>query len=667
MNEIEIICNPKSPVQVQSVVEISAVSNSNADLVYKFFAGYDGVWDTLQDFEKKNTIEWIPKEEGKYIIMVQAKAQESSKPFDYISRVEYTIGKAEDRLISNVSIDKTNLKIGEKLNITVESHKLPVVYKFWVKENDKWELIKDYSADNKLSFTVKNPGLQEILIECKGLDSKNNFDDFSKVQYNVLPIDNLEILDFKCLTSDLLVGSEINFQVDTAHEDSRMVLYKFLKINSEGITTCVQDYSTKRIVSFTENTPGDYKLLCFAKDMYSPKAYDDRALINYSVKLYNPIIIQSFTSDLSSPQINESIIELKAIAKGGRNLRFKFIIDGNSSEDSGYIKENTYRWKPQRPGKYNITLWVKDSSYEGRYEAQATMEFIIDEHSKNPVRIEEVLLDRYKDYIKNETINVKVIGTGGVDLRYSFVVIKDGKEIEKVEYGTCNWVNFTPESSGIYELDLRIKDKYSKKDYDAHELVQFEVLDFLPAHIDYVLMPSKEMYLVGDTIEFDIVTRRTKETKIRYILRINGNKVEDTEYVDGKKYSFTPKCSGKYTIELLAKNILSDKEFDSKKEVKINVQEAVPVTNTKIQCDRTNVKVNEGVIFSVKCDGGKDVCYEFYLSAHGEWNLIQNYSKKNYYSFMPFKKGKYKLLALCKSEYKRCAYEDYDFMEFVVE
>lgn len=667
MNEIEIICNPKSPVQVGNKVDIYVASNNNIDLLYKFFVGCDGVWDTLQDFDKKNSIEWIPNAEGKYIIMVQAKAQESSKPFDYISRVEYVVGKTEDKLISNVSLEKSSLKVGEKLNLIVESNKLPVVYKFWVKEDDKWELIKDYSAENKLSFSVKNPGPQEILIECRGLDSKNNFDDSSTVQYTVLPIDNLEITNFKCLSSELLVDSEINFQVDTAHGDSRMVLYKFLKINSEGVTTCVQDYSTKRIVSFTENIPGEYKLLCFAKDMYSPKAYDDRALISYNVKLYNPISIQSFTSDLSSPQINETTIELKAITKGGRNLQYKFIIDGNSSQDSGYIKDNTYLWKTERPGKYNITLWVKDASYEGKYEAQATMEFIIDEQSNRAVRIEEVLLDRYKDYIKNETINLKVIATGGIDLRYSFIVIKDGKEVEKVEYGTCNWVNFTPELAGVYELELRIKDKYSKKEYDAHEMVRFEVMDFFPAHIDYVLMPAKEIYMIGDTISFDIVTRRTKETKIRYILRINGHKVEDTDYVDAKRYSFTPKCSGKYTIELLAKNVLSNQEFDSKKEVKINIQEAVPVTNTKIQCDRTNIKVNEGVIFSAKCDGGKDVSYEFYLAAHGEWTLVQNYSKKNYYSFMPFNKGKYKILVLCKSEYKRCSYEDYDVMEFVVE
>jgi hypothetical protein len=667
MNEIEILCSVESPAQKDSTIEINALCKEQDKLLYKFFVGKDGIWETLQDFKEGNKIEWIPKEEGKYIIMVQAKTKETSKPFDYISRIDYIIGKDEEKLINKITIDKNVLKVGEKLKLKVECDKPHIVYKFWVREEDRWELVKDYSAENNLSFSVKNPGEQEILIECKELDSKNNFDDFRKVQYKVLPLEKLEIIDFKCLSSELLVDSEIDFQVETSHEDNRMVLYKFLKINSEGAVSSIQDYSTKRIVSFTESIPGDYKMLCFAKDMYSPKEYDDRALINYTVKLYNPIVIQSFTSDLSSPQISDTPIELKAVAKGGKNLQYRFIIDGNISSDSGYIKENTYLWQTNRPGKYNLQLYVRDASFEGKYEAKKELEFVVDEQSKIAVKFQEVILDKYKEYIKNETINLKVIATGGVELRYSFVVLKDGKEVERVDYGTCDWVNFTPENSGLYQLEIRIKDKYSRKEYDCHEIVEFQVLDYLPAHIDYVLMQTKENYLVGDDISFEVVTKKTKQTKIKYILRINGHRVEDTGYVDAKKYSFTPKCSGKYTVELWVKSIFSTKEFDNKRELKIFVREAVQITNAKIQCDKTEFKVNEAVVFSAKCEGGKDVCYEFYLAAQGEWNLVEKYSKKNYYSFIPFDKGRYTVLVLCKSEYKNCGYEDYDRMEFIVE
>jgi hypothetical protein len=666
MKELQVRFNSESPAEKGQNITISAECNEAMELSYKFFVGTDGVWNVLRDFSEENSIQWTPEEEGTYIIMVQAKTGKSGKAFDYMSRVDYIVGKTEEKLIANVVLEKSQLKLGEKLKLFVESTKLPVVYKYWVKEKDKWELIKDYSAENTLNFSVKTPGEHEILVECRGLDSKNNFDDFVKVQYKVMPIENVVITDFTCLSSDLLVEMELVFQVSTDSEDNRMVLYKFVKINAEGSAVCVQDYSTKRIVSFTENTPGSFKLLCLVKDMYSPKEYDDRALINYTVKLYNPIEIQSFTSDLSSPQTADTAIELKALVRGGKNILYRFLIEGTDSYDSGYTKRNTYMWKPEKTGKYEMRLWVKDSTFGGQYEAAASMNFVIDEESKKPVKICEVLMDHYKDYIKNEAINVKVIAEGGLDLRYSFVVLKDGKEFEKVGYGTCNWVNFTPEDSGNYELDIWVKDKYSMKDYDVHNPIHFEVLDYLPAQIDHVLMPSKEIYLVGDNIHFDIVARKTKETMVKYVLRINGHKVEETEYVEAKKYNFAPKYSGEYIVELLARNKQSRKEFDCKKEVKICVQDAVPVTNTKIQCDKTTIRVNESVTFSARCDGGKDLCYEFYIMEQGEWNLVQNYSKKDYYTFMPFVKGMYKVLALCKSGYKNCAYEDYDVMEFPV-
>jgi hypothetical protein len=666
MNEIEIKFNLDSPQNGGQTIEIRAENTLGIDLLYKFMLGLDGIWQVIKDFSEDSEAMWIPAKGGKYQIMVQAREKNSNKPFDYISRAEYIIGAAEDKLINSVKLDKTILKVGEKLNIDVETVKSPVVLKYWIKEKDGWEVIKDYSPDNKLSLSVRTAGNQELLVECKSLESKNNYDDFKKVDFEVLPIKGLEITDFKALSTEFLVDSELIFQVEAAYEDNRMIMYKFIKINSDGTALCLQDYSTKRMVSYVEEKCGSFRLLCLAKDMYSPKEYDDRAIINYNVKPYNPIVIQSFTSDVSSPQLTGTKVTLKAVVTGGKNLSYRFMIDGNQGEDSGYIKDNEYVWETKSPGKYKIELWVKDADYEGSYEAAAFLDFDLDEISASPVLINQVVVDKSNDIVKNDTVNVKVIAEGGTDIRYSFVVFKDGVEVERVEYGSCSWVNFTPEEAGNYELTILAKDKYSLKDYDSHKTLYFNVLEYLPAKIDYILYPSNDNYVVGDTVTFETVTRNTKETLIKYILRINGHKVEETDFINSKNYVLSPKCSGTYIVELLAKNEKSTSDFDCRKEVKIVIHDAIPVTNTKIQCDRTEIKINEAAVFSVKSEGGREVNYEFYLMEKSEWNLVQNYSRKNFYSFVPFYKGEYKLLVLCRSQYKNCAYEDYGVMEFSV-
>jgi hypothetical protein len=253
------------------------------------------------------------------------------------------------------------------------------------------------------------------------------------------------------------------------------------------------------------------------------------------------------------------------------------------------------------PGKYRITLWVKDKSFEGTYEAAESFDFIVDEQSEEPVKI------------------------------------------------------------------IRVKDKYSSREFDCHSVIIVKVLRYIPASIDHVLFPLREYHMVGDKITLNVVTQNSKSVLMKYALKINNHKVEESDFVTEKGYAFTPKCSGNYTVEIFAKNIESDKPFDSKKEVKIDVHEILPVTNTKITCDKVKFMCNEHINFTVSSEGGKDIVYEFFLMEKGEWNLVQNYSKKDYYTFMPFSKDEYKILVLSKSQYNKDSYEDYDTFVFNIE
>ncbi len=171
------------------------------------------------------------------------------------------------------------------------------------------------------------------------------------------------------------------------------------------------------------------------------------------------------------------------------------------------------------------------------------------------------------------------------------------------------------------------------------------------------------MYLIGDEIVLEVITENTSNTLTKYKVEINGREVETTEFSNDKKFKLIPKCAGVYTVKIYCKNIFSTKEYDCKKELILDVLQGVPVTNCKITLDKEVIKCNEDVNFYVECDGGKDNLYEFYLMEKGEWKLIQKYSKKNYYTFMPFYKGFYKILALCKSCYSKSAYDDYSIYE----
>ena len=666
MEGLGILFDKESPCNINDKIVVEADSN-NEEFTYKFIIGNDGIWNTVQEFSDCGTFIWRPKEEGKYMIMVQAKDKNSNKPFDCIAKQEFIIGEeSKQKLIKDIKIDNTKLIVGDKLKLKVITGDYPLLYRFWIKGKEDWEPIREYTTEDTLIYTVNKEGKHEILIECKELGSTDNFDEFTTVKFEVSSPAKIEIKDFKCLTKDLLINEEIVFKVEATLGDRRSLLYKFIKIDENGRAVCIQDYSSRRTVTYQEKETGKYRLLCLVKDMLSNKEYDDRAIMLYDIKPYNDIKIKDFTPDISSPQINGSTVNIKANVEGGRELVYRYIIDGPISYDTGYVRGNEYSWETKQEGKYKITLLVKDISFDGEYEDKKVLSYIVDKKSDKPIRIHDVIIDKEKTTLVGHPVNFKVIAEGGISLSYSFVIYKDNKEKERVPYSNSNWFNFIPKEKGEYQIEVMVKDKYSNKEYDSNTFAYLKVRDYLPGKIDYILLPHKDHYIVGDTIEVESIVQNTKSVLMKYITKINGYIVEDTGYIVNKRFKGKLPCAGKYTFEVYAKNEKCQGEFDSKKEFNIYVSEAVPVTNTKISLDKEVVEVNQEVTFSVDSIGGKDVCYEFYIMEKGNWIKAQSYGRKKYYTFIPFLKGEYRVMVLAKSFYKKVNYEDYDEVTFVV-
>lgn len=681
MSDINIVFDKDSPSAINEEINIKAISEEEENLEYKFLVGVPNersfTWKQIRDYSKEPECRWKPESPGNYMIMVQTIDRNSGNTNTL--RMKYKINdlnvkeiiedeEIKNKLIQDVIIDKTSLILGDKINLDIFSpeDEEVLLYRFWIKGSQGWEPLKNYSIENKFTFTTRRIGEEEILIECKRPSSENNVDDFTTVKFKVNNQPTIEITSFKCLSNNLLVGEELIFKAGVNYEKSRTILYKFLRVDLNGRINCIQDYSTKNIVSISEREEGEYKLLCYVRDIFSNKPYDDRAAMIYSIKPYKEIKIKSFTSELSSPQLCGNNILFKASVKGGKELLYRYIVEGPVAEDSGYIRSNNFNWETKADGEYKISLKVKDISFHGDYEDKKEILFKIDKKGERPVKIIDVNASKTRGCIKGFPINLKVKAEGGTHLKYSFVVYKDGIEKERSDYGVTNWVNFTPEESGEYEVEVRVIDKYSSREYDAHDYIFFKVKDYQEAEIDYVLLAGKEAYLVGDKIEIEIITQNTKNTLLRYVTKINGHEVEDTGFIASKYIKVKPKCPGKYTFDIYAKNVQCKEEYDVKKEVSIYVNEAIPITNTKVSLGSHEILVGKEITFEATSEGGKDVCYEFYIMEKGNWLRVQPYSKKNYYTFLPFTPGNYRVLVLSKSYYKNLNYEDYFDLEFQV-
>ncbi|AWK50606.1 triple tyrosine motif-containing protein [Clostridium beijerinckii] len=576
-------------------------------------------------------------------------------------------------VIKEIIIDKEEILIGGKCSIEVKTFDENMfLYRFYIKRYKEWDIVRDYDASNILKYTATEAGEKEFLIQCKKMESTEIFEDYRIIKVNVKDISKIEITNFKCLNNSLIVGEKLGFIVDVNIEsnakekDELIVLYKFYKIYKDGKSVCIQDYSTKNDVYYKEMEEGSYKILCLVKSLLSNKEYDDRAILVYEVKPYKKIKINSFVANFNSPQVTENDIKFTSEVQGGNKLLYKYRVKGPIEEDTGFIDEDEFTWKPMEAGEYEVILYVKDVNYKKEYEDTKKIAFTIEKKGKKPVRILEVVIDKEKKIITGEPVNIMVNAEGGTKLLYAFTVKKDNRRLEGVEYNKSNWINFIPKQVGEYEIEIMIKDKYSDKPYDTHTVIYLKAMEYLPGEIDYIILPCKETHLVGETIEFECIIQNTQNVVVKYETKINGNSVEQTGFSKNKKLRFVPKIAGKYTIEVYAKNLKCKEEYDSKKQVSIYVSESSPVIETKIITNKVEGNINEEFTFEVISRGGKDVCFEFYLMENNEWKKVQAYSRKHHYSFIPFIPGKYKILALAKSYYKKVSYEDYDEIVFHV-
>lgn len=576
-------------------------------------------------------------------------------------------------MIEEVLIDKKEVVVGEKCSIQVlPKNDNGCLYRFYIKRYENWDIVRDYDASNILKYTATEEGEKEFLIQCKRMESTESFDDYRTVKIMVKDITRIEITNFKCLKSSLIVGEKLEFEVETniepkqQEQEQLVLLYKFYKIYKDGKSICIQDYSTKNHVYYKEMEPGSYRILCLVKSILSNKEYDDRAILMYNVKPYKEVKINSFVASLNSPQATETGIKFTSEVEGGNNLLYRYKVNGPIEVDTGFINEEEFSWKPMEPGEYEIILYIKDINYSGEYETSRKIAFTIEKRGSKPVKILDIVIDKEKKIIIKEPINIMVKAEGGTRLQYAFIIKKDKRNIEKIDYGKSNWINYAPKEVGEYEVEVMVKDKYSDKPYDTNATVYLKAMEYLPGEIDYIILPYKETYLIGDTIEFECIIQNTQNVLVKYETKINGHVVEETEFSKNKKLRFIPKIAGKYTIEVYAKNIKCNGEYDSKKQITLSVSEAYPVIETKIITNKLEGSINEEFTFEAISRGGKDVCYEFYLMENNEWRKVQEYSRKHHYSFIPFTPGKYKILALAKSYYKKVSYEDYDQIVFFV-
>ncbi|GAA0782264.1 triple tyrosine motif-containing protein [Hathewaya limosa] len=337
MNELLINFEDNKTNNDQKTIGIFVETLLREELLYKFLEGRNGMWKVIKDFGKENYISWKPQKEGNYIIMVQGKKVNGSKPFDYLEREEYSYKKDLD-ICKNIEVDEyieenSNMEIGvdlynekgvkqreelhintiannskEILNQNIEKSKIKYILTSpnenhvvdeeimlaLVIENAQNTLIKyklyinnifieEKAYDSIKSFVFRPRIIGEYRIEfySKHRDSEKEFDSKKDYKFEVKETSDITDITVNCNENKIVCNKDVTFNINV--QGGKSVIYEFYLLKDQE-WKMVQGYGAKSFYTFTPFKEGIYDLLVLAKSAKKDIDYEKFTICKFEVE-----------------------------------------------------------------------------------------------------------------------------------------------------------------------------------------------------------------------------------------------------------------------------------------------------------------------------------------------------------------------------------------------
>ena len=271
---------------------------------------------------------------------------------------------------------------------------------------------------------------------------------------------------------------------------------------------------------------------------------DGRWTLEEEIIPTEPIEINSFTTNKTSPQIADTTITLTADANGGAGaLQYKFVAKnistGNEKVISNFSSSNSVKWTPTVAGTYEVKVIVKDSEDATEYK---TIEFVVAERVSD-ITLSQIKIDKDSCVVSEEVV-LSAEATGGIgNLSYKFYYEKDSEYVVIKEYSSENSVVWTPTEAGTYSVRVEVRDSAGNVRMSGKNFVVESKLKVSGVTL------SKEDIKVGETV--DITTIALGANNIKY--RVAVHDFENTwttlhDFETSNITSWTPEIADTYVI-----------------------------------------------------------------------------------------------------------------------
>lgn len=219
---------------------------------------------------------------------------------------------------------------------------------------------------------------------------------------------------------------------------------------------------------------------------------------------------------------------------------------------------------PSAEGSYTIQAYVKDQNSTADYDDTKTSSFTV---YKSPC-INNFTTNKAQ-YLAGQRVNLNSTTTSGSgSYLYKYVISLDGTTFETVNYNSSANLLYTVNSAGTYNITVYMKDALSIKDYDDMKTLNITV--YSGPTMTYT--STQNSILLGNTVNYTMnEVNGSGNAQYRFVAMNGSSVVVDSGYLNSNTFSFKPTTGGYYQVVGYLKDSISEKAFDVKNTLNLNV------------------------------------------------------------------------------------------------
>ncbi len=227
-------------------------------------------------------------------------------------------------------------------------------------------------------------------------------------------------------------------------------------IYKDGAVIRKTGYTTAKTASWTAADAGKYSVKVYVKDAAAAVVTQSGGIVTVAAPA-GPLAVTGITADKTGAAPGDTITWTAAAAGGSGALRYCFYVykDGAVVQKTGYGSAASLRYTAAEAGRYQVKVFVKDST--GAAVSAMSGNTVVGADAGSPLTVAAITADK-TSAAAGDTITWTASASGSGTLRYCFYVYRDGAVVQKTGYGTAKTLRFTADSAGVYQVKVFVKD-----------------------------------------------------------------------------------------------------------------------------------------------------------------------------------------------------------------